>query len=305
VTHAVALGESAGVPATVYDGPIDPATPQRITLPGGSATVAGVYTLRAELLDSASAPIARTSVTITVAGACPEPMPEPSAGPSPAAPAKLPDIQWSQGATPSRGAAVGAIVVVAVRGANAGAGTGGSAGILGYDPALLRLLDAQPSRADDWVRDRDDAAGMLTLAFGPLAPQERATLVVRFRVLGPTAETVIRLTREDGEDRGNPLVLSLGATRDGPLSLDVTETATQLVLRGRGYKPGEPLAVWGNTVDGRSAPIAAPVQAGDDDAGTVTVQLGPLDESITSLVVMGKISGVTSTATLTAPASTP
>lgn len=301
ITHAVALNNSAGVPVTVYNGPIDPATPQTVTLAGGNATVVGTYTLRAELYDSAATRVAETSAMIEVAPDCTEPTPAPSPIPStqptpqPApSPDARPDIQWSQRATPSRGVAVDEIVMIAVRGTNAGNAGGSSSALFRYDPALLRLLDAQPGRTGDWVRDRDDAAGTLTLTFGRIESRESATLLLRFRALRPNAETLLRLVRDDGQDQANPLFLSLGTTIDGPLPLEVIETDTPLVLRGRGYKPGESIAVWGNTREGRAVPLAAVASAAENEAGTVELQLSSLDNSITSVVVVGRLSGVTS-----------
>lgn len=303
ITHAVALGADPAVPTMVYDGPIDPAAPQVITLPGGSAAVVGSYTLRAALYDSASALVAETSATIVVAADCPTPTPAPSIDPTPLARDRRPEIQWSQQATPRRGVAVGESVTITVRALNAGAASGTSAAVLRYDPTHLRLLDALPRRSADWVRDRDDAAGTLTLAFGSIGAQGMSTMLLRFQALAPIAETALWLAREDGQDRANPLFLTLGATLDGPLPLDLRWTEGQLVVRGRGYKPGEPIAVWGNRADGQAVPIAAGTWVREDAAGSVEFALPPLDVALTSLVAVGRISDVTGSAPLV-PAAT-
>src|SRR5437868_3240908 len=272
ITHAVALaGVPPATPTTVYSGTIAPAPPRTITLNGGTAIVPGTYQLTAALYTVAdNRMIAQTMTTILVAERCPEPTPTPAPtsipDPTPDQPVRevSPDIRWSQAIERSQSVPAQSIVSIAIHGRNIGEGAGGSDGILRYDPTVLRLLDALPLRPGDWVRERDDPAGLLTIAFGELAPGAHATMYVRFVMLQSTT-TVIRLTRSDGQDRANPLFLVPNTSNDGPMRLTTRWNDAAVMIIGHGYKPGEQLSLWANTKQEHAVAIEGSFIAGSDD----------------------------------------
>ncbi|HEX6292148.1 MAG TPA: hypothetical protein VFZ66_23370 [Herpetosiphonaceae bacterium] len=298
ITHAVAVNQQPpGTSTIVYEGGISPAQPKVATVTGGHATVSGTYTLIGSLYQlSTGVLVAQTSATVLVADPCPTPPGSP-APPS----AAMADIHWSQTATPSQGARVGSLLTVWAKGRNVGQGSGSSDAILAYDPALLRLLDVTPQRDGDWVRSRDDEQGTITLALGSLAPGEASRLPIRFLVLRAAPETVLTLVRADGEDRANPLFLELGQEITGPLRFTMTATAAGSEIRGRGYKPGERLALWTNRQGGPPRAIEGRFAAQADPDGTVAITLPPLGEDVTSVVVAGQTSEVVGLAILPSP----
>lgn len=294
LSHTVTAQGTPDTPTIVYEGPIDPSTPRTATIQGGNAYVAGSYTLTGALyMVSTGMLVAQTSETITIAPDCAiEPSPVPSAEPTIEPDVAPADIRWLQQASPSQGVPVGEIVTVTVRGVNIGQRRGGSHAVVHYEPAALRLLDATPIRAGDWVRRRDDAAGTLTLALGSLAHNEQGGLRVRFLAMQSIPLTAIRVIRDDGQDHANPIFLSLGRLIDGPYPLTVQRSSTALKVTGRGYKPGEPISMWANTSSGKTLAIA--VDAGVDyhQDGDVELQLPIPGPDIASLVVYGRSSGV-------------
>lgn len=294
LTHTVEQsGRLPRAPEIVYEGPIAARSPRTVTITGGSATVPGSYTLIGRLyLVSSGVLLAQVQASVLIADTCVVPTPaNPYPAPSDEAAAPA-DVRWSQAATPSRGAAVGSLLTVSVRASNLGRGAGRSDAILSYDPAVLQLLDAQPQRRGDWIRARDDRRGTLTISVGTLRPRDAAIVPVRFLVTGSASNTVLRLARDDGRDLGNPLFLTLGATIDGPLELQAAGNATTIRLAGRGFKPGETLSVWGNRGDGSTVALGGGF-AGDDRDGTLALSLPNPAADLTSIVVHGRISGVT------------
>ncbi|HEX6292820.1 MAG TPA: hypothetical protein VFZ66_26785 [Herpetosiphonaceae bacterium] len=289
MTHTVAQsGGPPGVPETVYEGPIAADSPRTVTITGGNATVPGSYTITGRLyLVSSGVLLAQVQASVLIADPCPTPTPDPPD--TIAAPA---DVLWSEAALPSRGATPGAIVTVSVRAFNAGRGAGASSARLSYDPAVLDVLDAQPQRADDWIRARDDRGGTLTIAVGALRPQEQTVVPIRFRVAGAAPTTTLRLVRDDGLDLGNPLFLTIGRRLDGPLELQAERHGTVLGVTGRGFKPGEVLSVWGNRADGSAVALGGG-RTHDDRDGTITLNVQAPAAGVTSIVVVGRISGVT------------
>ena len=302
MSHTVTAQGTPDTPTIVYEGPIDPSTPRTATIKGGNAYVAGSYTLTGALyVVSTGILVAQTSETITIAADCTiEPSPVPSAEPTVEPDVAPADIRWWQQASPSQGVPVGEIVTMTVQGVNIGQRRGGSHAVVQYDPAALRLLDATPLRTVDWVRGRDDAAGILTLALGSLAHNEHGGLRVRFLATQRLPLTAIRVIRDDGQDHANPIFLSLGALIDGPYVLTVQRSADALKVAGRGYKPGEPISIWANTSSGKTLAIAVDVRADNHQDGVVQLQLPIPGPDITSFVVYGRSSGVVGRVMLTA-----
>jgi hypothetical protein len=224
--------------------------------------------------------------------------------PSPAASSQAPppDVRWSQGLSQARSTPDQSILAIVIRGKNVGKGSGGSDAILHYDPAVVRLLDAAPMRISDWVRTRDDTAGTLTLALGELARDQDAMIYVRFLVVHH-APTVIRLVRTDGRDRANPLFLTADALDNAPLALTTEQTSTTIKISGRGFKPGEALALWANTRQGQAITIADGFRATNDADGSVSLLISLPAGDILSVVVYGRLSnavGVAQVAAVTA-----
>ncbi|HEY0735781.1 MAG TPA: hypothetical protein VGD69_12795 [Herpetosiphonaceae bacterium] len=292
LTHTVEQsGRLPGAPETVYEGPIAVGSPRTVTITGGSATVPGSYTLTGRLyLVSSGVLVAQVRASVLIADPCPAPTPT-NPYPAPSDEAAPADVLWSQAATPSRGAVAGSLLTIKVRAYNVGRGSGRSDAILAYDPEVLTLLDAQPQRPGDWIRARDDRRGTLTISVGELRPRDFALVPVRFLVAGTAPDTTLRLARDDGRDLGNPLFLAIGVQLDGPLVLTAERGAT-LRLAGRGFKPGETLSIWGNRGDGTTVALGGGY-AGDDRDGTLALSLPAPASGITSIVVHGRISGVT------------
>lgn len=63
-------------------------------------------------------------------------------------------------------------------------------------------------------------------------------------------------------------------------------------MTGRGFKPGEALSVWGNRGDGSTVALGGGFAENDRD-GTLALSLPSPAANITSVVVHGRISGVT------------
>jgi hypothetical protein len=223
------------------------------------------------------------------------PRPEPTANPAPSPPedGALPDIRWSQALSISQSAEQPSVLSITVRAVNLGDGDGSSNAILAYDPEVLQILDATPMRSTDWVRARDDAAGMLTLAIESLASEAEAILQLRFFIQQET-NTIVHLVRADGRDRANPLFLNLARLFEVSLNLMAEQHDTTLTITGRGYKPGEKLAVWANTRQDGAITIEDAFVAMNDDDGSVSLTIPMLDQGIVSVVVYGQISEVTS-----------
>lgn len=198
------------------------------------------------------------------------------------------DIRWTQAISLSQSQDM---LSIAVRGINIGDGSGRSDAMLFYDPAVLRLLDAVPLRAIDWVRARDDAAGTLTLALGTLTPGEQTTLQVRFRIRQRTS-TMLRLVRNDAHDRANPLFLDLAHVTGDPIPLAARQTGSTITITGRGYKPGEMLALWANTRQGSVIAIGETFSAMHDEDGSVDLSVPLPAPDVVSIVVRGEMSEV-------------
>ncbi|HEY0605181.1 MAG TPA: hypothetical protein VGD58_19840 [Herpetosiphonaceae bacterium] len=303
LTHTVEQsGRLPRDPETVYEGPIAAGSPRTVTITGGSATVPGSYTLTGRLyLVSSGVLVAQVQASVLIADPCPVPTPT-NPYPAPSSEAAPADVLWSQAATPSRGVVAGSLLTVKVRVYNVGRGSGRSDAILSYNPEVLTLLDAQPQRPGDWIRARDDRRGTLTISVGELRPRDFALVPVRFLVAGAAPDTTLRLARDDGRDLGNPLFLAIGAQRDGPLVLTAERSAPTINLAGRGFKPGETLSIWGNRGDGSTVALGGGY-AGDDRDGTLALRLPAPASGITSIVVHGRISGVTGLLDLAAASS--
>jgi hypothetical protein len=291
ITHTVAQSGAPGVPETVYEGPIAAGTSRSVTITGGNATVPGSYTITGRLyLVSSGLLLAQAQSSVLIADPCPTPTPQPSSAPTPSNTPRLPaDVLWSQNALPSRGVRSGALLMVNLRAYNAGRGSGGSDAILFYDPRAITLLDAQPRRDGDWIRAHDDRQGRLVISVGELRPRDSAIVPLRFLATGALPTTELRLARDDGKDIGNPLFVTIGGWNDEPLPLRAERTGATITLHGRGFKPGEPLSAWGNRPDGSTIALGGGY-ARDDRDGTIALELSAPAESISSIVVQGRIS---------------
>ncbi|HYF64234.1 MAG TPA: hypothetical protein VD886_15540 [Herpetosiphonaceae bacterium] len=300
ITHAVALnGGPPSAATTVFSGTLAAGESHTATIDGGTAALPGTYTLIgrfSRMLSGTLTLVAETTATIFVESPCRQeptptaaPQPTVTAGPESTIP---PNVLWTQRAAPSRGAEAGSIVTLTVRGWNAGAG-GTSDALLRYNPQHLRLLDARPAREDDWVRERDDAAGTVRIALGYLAPDTATSMDLRFLVLDSDTDTVLRLIRDDGADRANPIFLRLGAFSDGPLRLGMSEHNAALSVTGRGYKPGERVSLWINPQQGAPRSIEGDFWASADPDGSVSLSIPAPDTTDVSLVVYGQTSQVT------------
>jgi hypothetical protein len=315
ITHAVALnGGTPSAATTVFSGTLAAGESHTATIDGGTAALPGTYTLIgrfSRMLSDTLTLVAETTATIYVESPCRQ-EPTPTAAPQPTvtkgSEATIPpNVLWSQRANPSRGAEAGSIVTLTVRVWNAGAG-GTNEAMLSYDPQHLRLLDARPLREDDWVREHDDAMGTVRIALGYLAPNAAASMDLRFLVLSSDTDTVLRLIRDDGMDRANPIFLRLGSFSDGPLSLAISEVNKILSVTGRGYKPGERVSLWVNPQQGAPRSIEGDFWANADADGSVSLAIPAPDTTDMSLVVYGQVSQVTGVADLgtlkqTAPTS--
>ena len=227
------------------------------------------------------------------------PLPRPTLTPIPTqqsrpekSPSEYPDIRWSQAAALIQNPLNQSILMITVRGLNAGKADGSSDAVLYYNGETLRLLDVLPTRTNDWVRERDDVAGTLTLSLGQLTSSEQVTMQVRFLVLRTTT-TTIRLIRTDGRDRANPLFLNLESSTIGPIRLTTQQNGATITIAGRGYKPGEKLAVWANTRQNRAVAIEGEFTALTDDDGSINLAIPFPEGNGMSIVVYGQLSDVT------------
>lgn len=202
------------------------------------------------------------------------------------------NVLWSQSISSTHHGPDRSILSIVVRAVNVGGTDGSSDAIMYYDPLVLGLLDAVPSRPIDWVRARDDAAGTLTLAFGRLAPDEQTTMQIRFLIQEQTSSAV-RLMRTDERDRANPLFLNLMKVASEPIQLTAQQPGSMLTVAGRGYKPGERLALWVNTSQDRAVAIEGIFTAMNDGDGSINLTV-PLPNQIigevVSIVVYGRMS---------------
>lgn len=168
-----------------------------------------------------------------------------------------------------------------------------------FDPAAVRLIDARFSRPETWVSQVQ--SGSLTIRTGPLDRSDVVTGTVRLAVrasappgapLAPRLRHTWRDDRGGGAGRSNQLLLSVGGTGapQNPAPLTVERADTE---GGRGYRfssstfvPGEPVAFWYNTPDGRAVALEG---AGADSEGAVSLLLPPdgLAPGAYSLVARG------------------
>ena len=220
------------------------------------------------------------------------PVPTNESGPEPSPREQSPDIQWSQAASLVQSTPNQSILAITIRAVNVGRGDGGSNANLSYDSKTLRLLDVTPTRTQDWVRNHDEAAGMLTLALGRLAPNEQTTMQVQFLVLRMTT-TTIRTVRDDGLDRANPLFLSLENPTVGPIKLTWQQKGAIITILGRGYKPGEQLSLWMNTRQNVTATVKGEFSVLTDNDGSINLMIPFPDQDVVSIVVYGRRSDVT------------
>ncbi|GAB4205914.1 MAG: hypothetical protein OHK0022_32450 [Roseiflexaceae bacterium] len=296
VTHQVTLsGSPPGTARTVFDGALEANQTRTISLPGGTAVVPGSYSLTAALYNSSGAMLAQVTDVVRVATGCPltptPGYPPPASPPSvkPAEPEAA--VRWSQALTTTALLGQRPAIALLVRAFNDGQGSGPSEAVMSYDPNVLELIDVTPQRDTDWVRSRNDNDGTLVITLGDLAPEEQMTLRVRF-VVRRSIATSVRLSRVDGRDRANPVLLVPERRGPAPVVLGVRRSSDAVVITGAGYKPGEPLVAWVNTRRGQVVALDGRWIAGQDDNGNVELTLVLPPEEIASVVVYGRWSSV-------------
>ncbi|NTU80993.1 MAG: hypothetical protein HGA45_16700 [Chloroflexales bacterium] len=171
-------------------------------------------------------------------------------------------VSVTQQVEPAQGAQPGDIVQFTLVAKNHGSGDAREVSItLPYDPTLLQLLDAQFSNSRAWVTEV--GATTVHINTGPLPKSSDAiTSTLRFAVNPGLSESRLFATRlsftwrdnaSGGEGRGNALQLPIGQVLDAASdALTVNEDGAALVFESTLFEPGEPVATWYNTPDGRA-----------------------------------------------------
>lgn len=291
ITHAVVVnGGAPSSDSTVFNGSLTANETKNITINGGSAAIAGSYTVIGKLFEVISGTnhlIAQTSATATIATPCLE---QPSPTPSVISKESTgeADIRWRQQVVDTASNQL----VIDVYATNYGQGLGASDALLTYDPVLLQLREAQPTREHDWIRSHDQTTGTVQIAFAPISPQDTQRLRLVFIQRQTNGISSIRLVREDGQDWANPLFLDLAQPHNTLLKVDHQATQTQLRLRGKGYKPGERLSLWLNLANGQTKAIAGIFSSNLDQDGTIDLLVNLPTELYNSIVVQGQHSQV-------------
>ncbi|WP_110516859.1 hypothetical protein [Herpetosiphon llansteffanensis] len=292
ITHAVAVnGGAPSSDSSVFTGMLVANETKNITINGGSAAIAGSYTVIGKLFQVISGTnqlIAQTSATATIATPCIEP-PTPVAPTAIANPSTVQaDIRWRQQIvdTPSNQ------LVIDVYATNYGQGIGPSEAVLSYDPAVVSLIEAQPTREADWIRSHDQTTGNVQIALAPINPQDTQRLRLVFIQHQTSGMSTIRLVRDDGKDWANPLFLDLAQPSQLLIRLEHRTTQAQLRLRGKGYKPGERLSLWLNLPTGQTKAIAGIFNSNGDQDGTIDLWVDLPTERYTSIVVQGQQSQI-------------
>lgn len=171
---------------------------------------------------------------------------------------------------------------------------------LGLDPALVQVSSVTFSRGDSWVREA--SASQITLCFGPMRPSDTLTATVVLQVL-PTAPLGaiiggrLNTSWDDGVDGGEgqsnlaEVKVAEQAASAPAATLAITKADGGLHIRAQGFIPGEPMALWANTNDGK---VAALPRATADSEGALDTTLAPATlapGSFASLVAHGVWSG--------------
>lgn len=194
----------------------------------------------------------------------------------------------------------GGVLTFTVVAANYGRGNASEVVIrMPLDPAAVRLLDARFSRPETWVSQVQPES--LTIRTGPLDRGAVVTGTLRLVVrddapakaaLAPPLRHTWSDDRSGGAGRSNRLLLSVGGpnTRQDPTPLMVERAETE---HGLGYRfgsstfvPGEPVAFWYNTPDGRAVALESGQANGE---GAISLLLPPdgLEPGPHSLVARG------------------
>lgn len=194
----------------------------------------------------------------------------------------------------------GGVLTYTIVAANHGRGNASEVLItMPLDPAAVQLIDARFSRPETWVSQVQRES--LTIRTGPLDRGDVVTGTLRLAVradappgaaLAPPLRHTWRDDRGGGAGRSNRLLLSVGGpdTRQNPTPLvaERAETAGGLGYRfsSSTFVPGEPVAFWYNTPDGRAVALE---DAHSNSEGAVSVLLPPdgLEPGPHSLVARG------------------
>ncbi|HJZ49682.1 MAG TPA: hypothetical protein VKE41_21040, partial [Roseiflexaceae bacterium] len=147
---------------------------------------------------------------------------------------------------------------------------------LPFDPQLFKVLDAQFSRPNAWVSEANKDT--LVIQTGQIGSGDVVTATVRMVVL-PAATKNTRLAqrltyrwqdaRGGGQGRGNApiVVVADGDSTQSLYSLGVAPSSaaagSTLVFQGDMFVPGEPVALWYNTPDGRSVALGRMTAGGE------------------------------------------
>ncbi|GAA5529012.1 hypothetical protein Hgul01_02815 [Herpetosiphon gulosus] len=291
ITHAVAV--NGGAPSSdspVFTGMLAANETKNITINGGTAAVAGSYTVIGKLFQVISGTnqlIAQTSATAMIATPCLEPPTATATAISKINTGET-DIRWRQQVVDTASNQL----VIDVYATNYGQGLGASDALLTYDPVLLQLREAQPTREDDWIRSHDQTTGKVQIAFAPISPQDTQRLRLVFAQHETSGMISIRIVRDDGKDWANPLFLNLAQPRNTLLTVEHQTLQAQLRLRGKGYKPGERLSLWLNLANGQTKAIAGIFSSNFDQDGTIDLLVNLPTERYSSIVVQGQQSQV-------------
>lgn len=191
--------------------------------------------------------------------------------------------------SPNLAATSGSIVSYEIVATNRGRGSAKNVQItMPFDPAEVTVLDARFSRGGAWVSQL--LTDTLRIETGPLGSGgDVMTATVRLRVLPGIAESTALGERlayrwTDGAGGGsrqsNLPSLVIGQVEDSapvfPLLIERTADGNALSLNSPIFVPGEPVALWYDTPDGRSV-SAGTVAA--DGSGTLQVTLSVADLS--------------------------
>jgi streptogramin lyase len=186
-------------------------------------------------------------------------------------------VTVTQRTSPSQSVQRGGTLTYAIIATNRDKGSATDVAItLPFDPQLIQVLDAQFSRPGAWVSElKNDAVIIQT---GSLGGGDVVTATVRM-VVQPAAANGARLSQrltyrwEDasggGQGRGNLPVVVVGDedTNQSLYSLSVAPSSmasgSTLAFQGDIFEPGEPVALWYNTPDGRVV-TAGRIIANDD-----------------------------------------
>ena len=291
ITHAVAV--NGGAPSSdspVFTGMLAANETKNITINGGNAAVAGSYTVIGKLFQVISGTnqlIAQTSATATIATPCLE-QPTPIATAISKESTGEADIRWRQQVMDTATNQL----VIDVYATNYGQGLGASDALLTYDPAVVALIEAQPTSEDDWIRSHDQTTGNVQIALAPISPQDTRRLRLVFIQHQISGMSTIRLVRDDGKDWANPLFLDLAQPSQPLMRLEHQITQSQLHLFGKGYKPGERLSIWLNQPNGRTEAVLGVFNAKLDPDGTLELWMDLPTERYSSIVVQGQQSQV-------------